>query len=208
MTLETPHIDDINSGGVSIELVDDETGAVLSTAPLYRCANRLIGSLMYPEATVRYRIAGSDVNGQRFNSISTNTERFLQANASFEVELDGGNLVKVEQGHTIILNLTIHNPHDNDACYTFTPEPVPGFVQAFRPTDLKVPRRSSGSVKMIAVPIDAGPGNYTFTATVTDGCVIHSVSKDVLIEEIVRVPNLDHCHCHIIHTGHNSSTCY
>ena len=208
MILETPQIDDINSGDVSIELVDDETGAVLSRAPLYRCANRLIGSLMYPEATVRYRIAGSDINGQPFNSLSTNTERFVQA--SFEVEVYGGNPVEVEEGHTIALNLTVHNPHDNEAHYTFTPEPVPGFVQAFRPVDLKVPRGRSGSVKMIVVPIHAGPGLYTFTANITGGCVVHSVSKDVLIEEVVRVPYtliiLDQCH--IIHTGHNSSTCH
>ena len=187
VTLETPNTDDI--GNVSIELLDSETGAVLSTAPLYRCANRLIGSLVYPQATVTYRTVGSDINGQPFKSLlSTKTELFVQdVGANFEVKIYGENPVEFEQGQTIALNLTVHNHHNSDGHYTFTAKHVSNFVEVFRPTSLVVVPGMSGYVNMIAIPLDAGPGLYTFTATVTDGCVIHSVSKDVLIEEPVRI---------------------
>ena len=183
--LETPHIDDIDTGNVSIELINDDTGAVLSMIPLYRCANRLIGSFVYPPGTMRYRIIGNDINGQPF----TTTSDFVQeVMTSFEVGIDSENPINVEQGQTIALNLTLHNHHNNDSNYTFTHEPVPSFVQAFNPTDLMVPPGRSGSVNIIiAIPVDAVPGLHNFVVYVTDGCVIHSVSKNIVIEEPVRI---------------------
>ena len=38
--METTKIADI--GTVSVQLLDDESGTVLTTAPLYRCADRLM----------------------------------------------------------------------------------------------------------------------------------------------------------------------
>lgn len=191
VTLETTHIDDI--GSASIELVDDESGEILSSAPLYRCANRLIGSVpLLPQASVRYRTVGNDVNGQPFDSLSTKTVQFVQdPGANFDLEIIyGGNPIEFEHGQTISLNLTVHNHDLIDAHYTFTPEPVATFVQAFRPVDLILPPGGRGSVNMIAIPRDTEPGLYTFTATVTDGCVIHSISKDVLIQEPVRTKHV------------------
>ena len=194
VTLETTHIDDI--GSASIELVDDESGLVLSSTPLYQCANRLIGTIpLLPQTTVRYRTIGNDVNGQQFDSPSTKTVQFVQdPGANFDLEIYGGNPIEFEHEQTILLNITVYNHHNSFGAtqYTFTFEPVANFVQAFRPVDLILSPGETGFVTMIAIPLDAEPGLYTFTATVTDDCVTHSVSKDILIQEPERTQHLHH----------------
>ena len=164
VTLETTHIDDI--GSASIELVDDESGLVLSSTPLYQCANRLIGTIPpLPQTTVRYKTIGNDVNGQQFDSPSTKTVQFVQdPGANFDLEIYGGNPIEFEHGQTILLNITVLNLVDHIIHCTFTPEPLPSFVQVFRPVDLVVPSQGRGFVNMIAIPRDAEPGLYTFTA--------------------------------------------
>ena len=96
--------------------------------------------------------------------------------------------IEVDQDQTISFNLTVHNHDISDTHYNFTAEPVTGFRVAFRPTSLTVPAGGSGFVRMIILKLGAEAGSsYTFTATVTDGYVIHSVSKTVFIQIPVRM---------------------
>ena len=183
--METTEIADI--GSMSVQLLDDETGEVLTTAPCYRCANRMLGSTQFPQASVTYRAVGSDVNGRPFSALLSKAATFDSGN--FQV-LIGEGPMEVEYRQTISFNITIHNQNLNfPTKYTFTAEPVAGFRQVFRPTSLIVPPKGRGSVNMIILQITAEPGtSYTFTATVTDGCVIHSVPKTVLIQMPVKAP--------------------
>ena len=172
---------------MSIQLLDDESGAVLATAPCHRCANRLLGNVSFPQATVKYRAAGNDVDGRPFITSLSKSATFVRKDEiKFQVILEGEN--EVEYGRTISLNVTVHNLYDpNDSHYTFAAEPVPGFRQAFHPTSLVVPPGGNGSVNMIIVRWEGDPGStHTFTAIVSDGCVIHSASKNVSILLPVR----------------------
>ena len=169
---------------MSIQLLDDESGAVLATAPCHRCANRLLGNVTFPQATVKYRAAGNDVNGRPFTTSLSKSATFVRKD-EFQVKIEGED--EVEYGRTILLNVTVHNYDPNDSHYTFAAESVPGFRQTFHPTSLMVPPGGNGSVNMIIVRREGDPGaTYTFTAIVSDGCVIHSASKNVSILLPVR----------------------
>ena len=78
LSLETPQIDDI--GTASIQLVDGETGTVLTTAPLYRCSNRLLATVSFPNATVHYVVVGNDINGRPFTTPLYQSARFAPEN--------------------------------------------------------------------------------------------------------------------------------
>ena len=183
--MEIPEIADI--GSMSAQLLDDETGEVLTTAPCYRCANRMLGSVQFPQAGVTYRAIGNDINGRPFSASPSKSATFVQDDgAKFQVTLGGEN--EAEQGQRLSLPLLIHNHDINDAHYTFTTEPTTDFRIIFRPTSLLVHSGANGSVYMIILPLSAEPSSsYTFTAYVTDGCVIHSVSKTVFILMSVRL---------------------
>ena len=102
--------------------------------------------------------------------------------------MEGDDPIEVDQGQTLSINLTVHNHDISDTHYNFTAEPVTGFRVAFRPTSLTVPAGGSGFVRMIILQLGAEAGSsYTFTASVTDGYVIHSVSKTVFIQIPVRM---------------------
>ena len=184
--METPQIEDIAS--VSIELLDEDSGELTTTAPLYRCANRLLGSVLFPQDTVMFRAVGNDVNGRPFSTSLSKTATFVQSEeVKFEVVMEGDDPIEVDQGRTLAINLTVHNHDINDTHYTFTAEPVTEFRVVFRPTSLTVPTGGSGSVNMIVLQLGAEAGSlYTFTANVTDGCVVHSASKSVSIQVPVR----------------------
>ena len=199
LLLETPQIDDI--GTASIQLVDGETGTVLTTAPLYRCSNRLLATVSFPNTTVQYVVVGNDINGRRFTTPLYRSATFAPEDAeiiqdtlvqdlnnsvnyeaifeTFRVEMEGDTSIEEDQ---IIIVVRVYNMNVYYSHYTFTAEPVTGFRQAFRPISLQVPPEESGSVNMIILRETAEPGsNYTFTATVSDGYSSHSLSKTVLI---------------------------
>ena len=75
LALETSQIDDI--GTASIQLVDEETGTVLTTAPLYRCSNRLLATVSFPNVTVNYVVVGNDINGRPFTTPLYRSARFV-----------------------------------------------------------------------------------------------------------------------------------
>ena len=182
LALETPQIDNI--GTASIQLVDQEHGTLLNSAPLYRCSNRLLATVSFPNATVNYVVVGNDINGRPFTTPLSMSARFApEAAETFRVEMEGDTFVEVEQDQIISIVVRVYNMHaSSDAHYTFTAEPEAGFIQAFRPLSLLVPPGESGYVNMIILRQTAAPGsNYTFTATVDDGCISHSVSKTVSI---------------------------
>ena len=183
--METTKIADI--GTASVQLLDDESGTVLTTAPLYRCADRLMGNITFPLASVKYRAVGNDVNGRPFIASLSKSATFVPK--KFRIVIEGENTIEVEHDQIILLVVTVHNLHDlNDAHYTFTAESVTGFRQAFRPTSLVVPPRENGSVNMIILQETVEPGtSHTFTATVSDGCISYSASKTVSIQLPVRV---------------------
>ena len=103
LSLETPQIDDI--GTASIQLVDGETGTVLTTAPLYRCSNRLLATVSFPNATVHYVVVGNDINGRPFTTP-------LYRSARFAHEADEGYLVQDLNKTT--LNETINGTLDRN----------------------------------------------------------------------------------------------
>ena len=183
--MEITKIADIDT--VSVQLLDDESGTVLTTAPLYRCADRLMGNITFSFATVKYRAVGNDVNGWPFIASLSKFATFVPKRVRIVIE--GENTIEVEHDQIILLVVTVRNLHDlNDAHYTFTAESVTGFRQAFRPTSLIVPPRENGSVNMIILQETVEPGtSHTFTATVSDGCISYSASKTVSIQLPVRV---------------------
>ena len=185
----TTKIADIGTGTASVQLLNDESGTVLTTAPLYRCGHRLLGNVTFPLATVRYKAVGNDINGRPFIvSLSKSATFVPEDKETFRVVIEGENPREVEHDQTILFVVTVHNLHAlNDAHYTFTAESVTGFRQAFRPTSLVVPPRENGSVNMIILQGTVEPGtSYTFTATVSDGCISYSASKTLLIQLPVR----------------------
>ena len=174
--METPQIEDI--GSVSIRLLDEDSGELVTESPLYRCANRLLASVLFPQDTVTFRAVGNDVNGRPFNASLSKTATFVRS--KFEVVMEGDDPIEVDQGQTISINLTVNNHDTNDAHYTFTAKPVSGFQVVFRPTSLTVPARGSESVRMIVLQLETEAGSlHTFIANVTDGYVIHSASNCV-----------------------------
>ena len=128
-------------------------------------------------------VVGSDANGWMFNStLSPKTMTFTQEDgAKFSVEADGEGSMEVENGQTITIPLRVENFLPTDVHYSFTAEPVTGFRQAFRPTSLVVAPRGNDSVTWIIVPLSSTELGSTlpFTATVTDGCVVHSALKTI-----------------------------
>jgi hypothetical protein len=199
VSIETSKIANIRNP--SLQLVDNESGEVLTTAPLLRCANRLLGNVSFPQATVSYRVVGSDANGRRFDStLSPKIITFTQEDgAKFSVEADGEGTMEVENGQTITIPLRVLNFLPIDVHYSFTAEPVTGFRQAFRPTSLVVAPRGNDSVTWFILPLSSTePGStITFTATVTDGCVVHSASKTVSFIAPVTTPQpvTNECGC-------------
>ena len=88
--------------------MDDKSGQVLTTTPLLRCANRLLGNVSLPQATVRYRIVGRDASGRVFNStLSPKTIPYI--GAKFRVEAVGDGHMEVETGQPVTIPLTVHN---------------------------------------------------------------------------------------------------
>ena len=173
---------------MSLQLVDDESGEIITTAACHRCANRLLANVSLPQTRARYRAVGTDTNGRRFDAPLSKTNTFTQAEgAKFRVEMSGESHMEVETGQVVTINVTVYNfDNHSEVHYSFTSESVEGFRLAFRPTSLTVPPRGSGFVSMVIVPLPpTSPGTHTFTATVTDGCVIHSVSKTVTLVEPV-----------------------
>jgi hypothetical protein len=203
ITVETAQIDDIRS--TSLQLVDTGSGEVLSTAPLHRCANQLLGNVSFPQATVSYRAVGTDSSGRPFDASLSKTATFTQLEgAKFRVEMEGESHIEVEQGQTMTITVTVHNHHTSEGHYSFTAEPVEGFRQAFRPTSLVVAPGETGSVNLVILQLSTVAGTtHTFTTTVTDGCVIHSVSKAVTLVEPATTPPpaVDECGCE------NGGTC-
>ena len=182
-----PQIEDI--GSVSIQLLEEDSGELLTESPLYRCANRLLGSVLFPQDTVMFRAVGNDVNGRPFSTSLSKTATFVQSEeVKFEVMMEGDDPIEVDQGRTLSINLTVHNHDITNTHYTFTAEPVIGFRVVFRPASLTVPVGGSGSVSMIILQHGAEAGSsYIFTAIVTNGCVIHSktVSIQIPVRKIV-----------------------
>ena len=175
--------------------MDQKNGTLLTTAPLYRCLNRLLGAVSFPNATVKYVVVGNDINGRPFTTPLSGSATFAPEDAeiiyssyrihldiaeTFRVEMEGDTFIEENQ---IVIVVRVYNMNvSNYSHYTFTAEPVTGFRQAFRPTSLQVPPGESGSVNMIILRETAEPGfNYTFNATVSDGYSSHSVSKTVSI---------------------------
>ena len=189
--METSQISDI--GAASIELLDEESDAVLTTAPLYGCANHLLANVTFPRATVKYRVVGRDINGRPF-TVPLSRSATFEPRGNFRFEIEGENAIEIEPDQVILITLTVHNLHDRDpARYTFTRESVPGFHQAFRPSNhLVVAPGGSGSVNMIILQTTVEPGSsHTFTATATDGCSSHSDSMTVTIQlPVSRLPNI------------------
>ena len=166
----------------------DESGELLTTADCHRCANRMLANVSLPQARVRYRAVGTDTSGRAFNAtLSTYTQA---EGARSTVEMDGVNPMEVETGQGVTITVTVYNLEPTEARYSFTPESVTGFRQAFRPTSLVVPPRGNGSVNMLLLPLPpTAPGTHTFTATVSDGCVTHSGSKTVTYITPVSIAN-------------------
>ena len=171
---------------MSLQLVDDESGKIITKADCHRCANRLLANVSFPQTRVRYRAVGTDTSGRRFDVSLSKTGIFTEA--EFRVQMREGNHMEVETGQVVTINVTVYNLHNHSEVHSsFTPESVEGFRQAFHPTSLTVPPRGSGFVTMVIVPLPpATPGTHTFTANVTVGCVTHSVSKTVTFVEPVR----------------------
>ena len=148
----------------------------------------MLGNVSFPQATVKYRAIGNDVNGRPFTILLSKSVTFVQKDeVRFQVSVEGEN--EVEYGQTILLNVTVYNLYDpNDSHYTFKAESVVGFRQTFHPTSVVVPPRGSESVNMIIVQQNAELGKtYTFTAIVSDGCVIHLASKNVSLLLPVKI---------------------
>ena len=181
VSIETAEISDIRNS--SLQLVDDESGRVLTTTPLLRCANRLLGNVSFPQATVRYRVLGRDGSGRVFNStLSPKSITFIQEEgAKFRVEAAGEGHMEVETGQSVTIPLTVSNFLPTDVHYSFTAEPVTGFRQAFRPTSLVVPPRGHSSLNWIIIPVSSTADGtmFSFTTSVTDGCVVHSITETV-----------------------------
>ena len=184
ISLETAQIDSIES--MSLQLVDDESGDIITTAACHRCANRLLANVSLPQTRVRYRAVGTDTCGRTFDISLSKTNTFTEA--EFRVEMSGESHMEVETGQVVTINVTVYNLHNNSGVhYSFTPESVVGFRQAFQPNSLTVPPRGSGFVTMVILPLlPTSPGTHTFTATAIAGCVVHSVSKTVTFVEPVR----------------------
>ena len=183
--METSQIADI--GAASIELLDKESDTVLTTAPLYGCANHLLANVTFPRATVKYRVVGSDINGRHF-TVPLSQSDTLESEDRFRVEMGGENPIESEPDRPISITVTVYNLHDRDyASYTFTYESVRGYRQTFHPSNIAVGPGESGSVNMNIAPTIYDPGSsYTFTATVSDGCSSHTVSKRVSIQTPVN----------------------
>lgn len=71
-TLQIAHI-----RTASIQLVDVGSGTVLTTAPLYRCSNRLLATVKFPKATVKYVVVGTDINGVPFTASLSKSAQFV-----------------------------------------------------------------------------------------------------------------------------------
>ena len=187
LTMETTKI--ANIGTASVQLLENESGTVLTTVPLYRCANRLLGNIAFPGAIVKYRAVGNDVDGRPFIASLSKSATFVPEDEErFRIVIAGENPIEVERDQTIKLVVTVHNLHDlNETHYTFTTKPVTGFLQVFNPTSLVVRPEGSGSVNMIIVQVTVEPGtSHTFTVTVSDGCTSRSATKTVSIQPPVR----------------------
>ena len=208
VSIETPQIANIKS--MSLQFVNDESGELLTTADCHRCANRMLANVSLPQARVRYRAVGTDTSGRAFDATLSSTNTYTQGEgAKFRVEMAGVNPMEAETGQDVTLTVTVYNLEPTEARYSFTPESVAGFRQAFRPTSLVVPPRGNGSVSMVIVPLPpTAPGTHTFTATVSDGCV---VSKTVTYITPVSTANIIVVYYYISmliyhYTGYNSST--
>ena len=178
MSVETPQIANVKS--MSLQFVKDESGELLTTADCHRCANRMLANVSLPQARVRYRAVGTDTSDRAFDATLSSTNTYTQGEgAKFRVEMDGVNPMEAETGQVLTITVTVYNLEPTEARYSFTPESLAGFRQAFRPTSLVVPPTGSGSVSMVVPLPPTAPGTHTFTATVSDGCVTHSVSKTV-----------------------------
>ena len=125
-------------------------------------------------------VVGNDSDGRPFSTLLSSATFIHKI---FRVEIEGDTPVEVEDDEAISLVVRVYNMHaSSDVRYTFTAESVPGFQQAFHPTSVQVPPGESGSVDMTILQETAKPGySYTFTATVSDGCISHSASKAVSI---------------------------
>ena len=208
MSVETPQIANIKS--MSLQFVNDESGELLTTADCHRCANRMLANISLPQARVRYRAVGTDTSGRAFDATLSSTNTYTQGEgAKFRVEMDGVNPMEAETGQVLTITVTVYNLEPTEARYSFTPESVAGFRQAFRPTSLVVLPRGNGSVSMVIVPLPpTAPGTHTFTPTVSDGCVTHSGSKTVTYITPVSTASYYYISMLVIYlyTGYNSST--
>ena len=186
LSIETTKIADIQTA--SVELLDDRSGVVLTTAHLFGCFNRLLGNVTFPRAIVKYRVVGYDTTGKPFAVLLSKSATFVEED-KFQIDIQGEN---VDYGQTTVLVVTVHNLHEQDyAQYNFTTETVIGFRQALPINYLLVPPRGNGSINMDIVQVTVEPGSsHTFTATVSDGCISHSVSKTITILPLVREQTL------------------
>ena len=169
--------------------MNDESGELLTTADCHRCANRMLANVSLPQARVRYRAVGTDTSDRAFDVTLSSTNTYK--GAKFRVEMAGVNPMEAETGQVLTITVTVYNLEPTEARYSFTPESVAGFRQVLRPTSLVVPPTGSGSVNMLLLPLPpTAPGTHTFTATVSDGCVTHSVSKTVTYITPVSIANI------------------
>ena len=184
ISIRTSRISDIASA--DIQLLSEGSGEVLVTAPLYGCSDILLGNITFPSATVKYRIVGTDANGYPFTVSLSNSATFEVG--EFRVEM-GENPVAIDPYQRISIPVTLYNLNEEYVQYVLTSARVAGFNQAFHPSDqLVVAPGTSESINLTVIATTAEPGTtYTFTATVTDGCSSHSVSKMLTIRLPVRL---------------------
>ena len=135
LSIETTKIADIQTA--SVELLDDRSGVVLTTAHLFGCFNRLLGNVTFPRAIVKYRVVGYDTTGKPFAVLLSKSATFVEED-KFQIDIQGEN---VDYGQTTVLVVTVHNLHEQDyAQYNFTTETVIGFRQALPINYLLVPQ--------------------------------------------------------------------
>ena len=184
ISIRTSRISDIASA--DIQLLSEGSEEVLVTAPLYGCSDILLGNITFPAATVKYRIVGTDANGYPFTVSLSNSATFEAG--EFRVEM-GENPVAIDPYQRISTPVTLYNLNEEYVQYVLTSARVAGFNQALHPSDqLVVAPGTSESINLTVIATTAEPGTtYTFTATVTDGCSSHSVSKMLTIRLPVRL---------------------